>query len=97
MNPGGTGNGPAGIKLMLGGTGNGPAGINPGGTGRGPAGIAFAEQAVTTRSERMTTLITFNVRMENSPGGDNPPKPMQIKSTPNCVEKLTPKNYFPLK
>jgi len=48
---GGTGNGPAGMKLALGGTGN------------GPAGIAFAAQAETTSIARMTTLRTFKVRV----------------------------------
>ena len=59
---GGSGNGPAGMKLALGGNGN------------GPAGIAFAVQAVTTSNERTRTLMIFNEpgRMRNSPPGDSP-------------------------
>jgi hypothetical protein len=70
---GGSGIGPIGIKA--GGSGIGPIGIKAGGRGMGPIGIALAEQAVTTSSARTTTFMIFNVpgRMEDSPGGDNPP------------------------
>jgi hypothetical protein len=61
MKLGGVGKGPAGMKLTTGGVGNGPAGMKLGGVGNGPAGIAFAVQAVTISSERMTTLRIFIV------------------------------------
>ena len=61
MKLGGVGKGPAGMKLITGGVGNGPAGMKLGGVGNGPAGIAFAVQAVTISSERMTTLRIFIV------------------------------------
>jgi hypothetical protein len=91
--PGGSGTGPMGIKL--GGSGTGPMGIKLGGSGTGPMGIAFAVQAVTTSSARMTTFMIFNVpgRMENSPGGDNPPTTLQGKSTPIGLWNLPQKCY----
>jgi hypothetical protein len=93
---GGSGRGPAGIKAG-GGSGRGPAGIKAGGgSGSGPAGIAFAVQAVTTSSARMTTLRIFNVpgRMENSPGGDNPPQNFAREEYPNRVMESTTKVLF---
>jgi hypothetical protein len=50
----------------------------------GPAGIAFAVHAVTTSKARMTTLRIFIVlvRMENSPGGGNPPYNFATKEYP---------------
>ncbi|MGD1065106.1 MAG: hypothetical protein ABR860_17770 [Terracidiphilus sp.] len=97
---GGSGNGPAGMKLVLGGgSGNGPAGMKlvlGGGNGIGPAGIAFAVQAVTTSNARMTTLRIFNVpgRMENSPGGGNPPYNFAREGYPNRVMESTTKVLF---
>jgi hypothetical protein len=97
MKPGGgSGMGPAGMKPG-GGSGMGPAGINAtmlgGGSGMGPAGIAFAVHAVTTSSARTTTFMIFNVpgRMENSPGGDNPPYNFAKKEYPNRVMESTTK------
>jgi hypothetical protein len=101
MKAGGSGMGPAGMKL--GGSGIGPAGIKAGGRGMGPAGIAFAVQAVTTSSARMTTLRIFNVPgfMEISPGGGNPPYNFATKEYPQSghgiYHKSSIKNYFPPK
>jgi hypothetical protein len=98
---GGMGMGPAGMKV--GGIGMGPAGIKAGGIGMGPAGIAFAVQAVTTSSARMTTLRIFNVPgfMEISPGGGNPPYNFATKEYPQSGDgiyhKSSIKNYFPPK
>ena len=113
MNDGGMGIGPAGMKLggmgmgpagmKVGGIGMGPAGIKAGGIGMGPAGIAFAVQAVTTSSARMTTLRIFNVPgfMEISPGGGNPPYNFATKEYPQSghgiYHKSSIKNYFPPK
>jgi len=79
--------------MKLGGIGRGPAGMKLGGIGSGPAGIAFAVQAVTTSSARTTTFMTFNGpgRMENSPGGDNPPYNFARKGYPKRVMKSTTK------
>ncbi len=95
MKLGGVGKGPAGMKLTTGGVGNGPAGmkLTTGGVGNGPAGIAFAVQAVTTRSVRTRTLRIFNllVLMKNSPGGGNPPYNFARKDYPKRVMESTTK------
>jgi hypothetical protein len=75
MKLGGSGNGPAGMKVMLGGNGNGPAGMKLGGSGNGPAGMKFtlggngngpagmalAVQAEATSTATRRTFMIFNV------------------------------------
>jgi hypothetical protein len=82
---------------LCGGSGMGAPGISAitlcGGSGMGAPGIAFAVQAETTSSARTTTFMIFNVpgRMENSPGGGNPPYNFARKGYPNRVMESTTK------